>query len=332
MKKRSLEIDMLRGIAIIAMILIHTCYYFLSDKTALFIWNWSQFAVPVFVFCSSYLFFQKTKDTPALSFAYFKKRITRLVYPYYIFLLFFIPVVFLLTPEKINAKYIVQSIFLIGGVDVNWLILLFVYITIILPIISIFYYKYRLLFIIYSLISVASSVSFIFYKLPVSYKYTMWLSWSVIPIFALFFVLHEHKNKFLLFLTAISGIVFTASYYVEIIFKHNLGMFENKYPPTIYFLSYGAFLILLLYFLSKFLIRNNVITKIVSFFSIHSYSIYFIHYTILIILASYLKLLKLSWVTYFLAVLLSTVAIQMGINKIRKPKETDSSQALQGKL
>ncbi len=317
MKKRYLEIDMLRGIAILAMILIHTSYYFLGNKAALFIWKWSQFAVPVFIFCSSYLFFQKNKNLTSVSFEYFKKRIIRLIYPYFIFLLFFLPLVFFINRETFTEKYVVQSILLTGGVSINWLVLLFIYMTIIFPLIAICFKKYKLVFIIYSILSIASSCFFIFYKSPFQNKDIMWLPWSVIPIFTLFFVLNEHKKNFVHYSAISTGLIFAASYILELAVNHNLGMYENKYPPTMYFLSYGLFLTFILYMFSKHLIRNKMITKSLSFLSYYSYSIYFIHYTTLILLAAYLKYFHFNWLTFSLAVLSITVAMQIGINKTK---------------
>lgn len=314
MKKRYPEIDMLRGIAILAMILIHTCYYFLTNKTALFIWNWSQFAVPVFIFCSAYLFFQKPRT---LSIAYLKKRLIRLIKPYYIFLLFFIPIFFIINPGISKLKYIIQSAFLTGGVDINWLVLLFVYLTILFPLLNLSFNKNRLLFLIYSVLALSSSIFFIFFKFPFSYKYILWLPWSVIPIFTLFFVLYEKRKNFVLILILLSGIAFAATYYLEFRSNHNLGMYENKYPPTTYFLSYGMLMISVIYIFSKILIKNTILTKIISFFSFYSYSIYFIHYTVLIVLATQLKNFP-NWSLFFVTVLTITILTQIGINKLTK--------------
>ncbi len=318
MKERYLEIDMLRGTATLAMILIHTSYYFLNNYAALFIWKWSQFAVPVFIFCSSYLFFQKNKDPSTISFEYLKKRIIRLITPYFIFLIFFLPLVFLVNPKTFTEKYVIESILLTGGVSINWLVLLFIYMTIIFPLIVICYKKHKLILITYSIISIASSCFLIFYKSPIPSKDIMWLPWSLIPLFTLFFVLNEHKKNILLCISVLSGLIFAVSYYLLIIAGHNPGMYENKYPPTIYFLSYGTLMISLLYLLSSFIIKNKSITKLFSFFSLYSYSIYFIHYTSLVILTEWIKPLKFNWITFSMAVLSITVIIQMGINHVKK--------------
>lgn len=315
---------MLRGIATLAMILIHTSYYFLGNPAALFTWKWSQFAVPVFIFCASYLFFQKNKNLTSISFGYFKKRIIRLIYPYIIFLMFFLPLVFLVNPETITGKYITQSILLTGGVSINWLVLLFIYMTIIFPLIAICFNKYKPLFLIYSILSIVSACFFMFYKSPFPNKDIMWLPWSIIPFFTLFFVHNENKKYILIYTSILSGLIFAISYYVLLINDSNLGMYENKYPPTIYFLSFGILMIALLYLLSKYLIMNKIITKILSFFSLYSYSIYFIHYTSLVVLTEWIKPLKLNWITFSLAVLSITVVIQLGINHLKRIKSKSS--------
>ena len=90
--KRDRTIDTLRGLAMFAMMVIHACSYYLKDKTTLFIWDNLQWAVPVFVFCSFYLFFgRKDKFSASDWLPYLKKRLTKLLTPYYYFLAVFFP-------------------------------------------------------------------------------------------------------------------------------------------------------------------------------------------------------------------------------------------------
>ncbi|MBI3887543.1 acyltransferase family protein [Candidatus Microgenomates bacterium] len=131
--QRTQLIDTLRGLAMLVMILTHTTVFFLQDPSANFLWNWSHFAVPIFVFCSVYLFFQKSLYDKIAFWSFVKKRFVRLLIPYYWFLLFFLIILFFTKPETLSIKYLLQSIFVIGGVDINWLVLLFMMITIILP-------------------------------------------------------------------------------------------------------------------------------------------------------------------------------------------------------
>jgi len=309
---------MLRGIAIVFMILIHTSYYFIADKTAHFLWNWSQFAVPVFIFCSSYLFFQKYRDTDISIVHYLKKRVVRLLIPYYIFLLFFLPVAFVLSPQKITVRYIIQSIFLIGGVDINWLVLLFLFFTLFLPFINSIFRKKKVLFIFYTVVSLVSSILFVLYSFPFSYKWFMWLPWSVIVLFSLFFVLYEKRKLFLPVSFIILFVLFVLTYQIERVSHHHTGFFQNKYPPNIYFLLYGMCSIIALYFLARIIILNRWLTSVVYFFSRYSYSLYFTHYTVLIIGAAFFHTLVFNWISFFLAVLSMTVIVQFANNFISK--------------
>lgn len=87
-QKRIFFIDNLRGISIIAMMIIHATAYFLKDKTAYFIWDNLEWAVPVFVFCSFYVLFEKNLEFKRDQLiAFYKKRLKRLILLYYLFLI-----------------------------------------------------------------------------------------------------------------------------------------------------------------------------------------------------------------------------------------------------
>ncbi len=54
--KRDETIDTLRGMAMLAMIMLHAASYYFGSKTTFLIWDNLQWAVPVFLFCSMALF------------------------------------------------------------------------------------------------------------------------------------------------------------------------------------------------------------------------------------------------------------------------------------
>lgn len=92
---RNSTIDSLRGLAIVAMIMLHTNAYFLSrGGWVSFSWNWLHFAVALFVFCSVYLFWKKAPAQPYPVMEYIKKRVLRLLIPYYMFLLVFLQIIY----------------------------------------------------------------------------------------------------------------------------------------------------------------------------------------------------------------------------------------------
>ena len=128
MKKRLPELDDIRGLSIIVMIMIHTNAYFLSNWWSATTRDISQFAVVAFLFCSSYLSIQKPfPQSPSELLPYVIKRLKRLVLPFFIFFTVYIALMKFGIGKSFPLKYIVESYLLIGGIDFNWLVLLFVF-------------------------------------------------------------------------------------------------------------------------------------------------------------------------------------------------------------
>ena len=316
-KERFVEIDMLRGLAMFAMILIHTNAYFLSSAPIIEqLWDWSQFAVPVFLLCSAYLFFIKT---PAFNFGYIVKRFKRLVIPYYIFMVFFFAAILLREPHKLTNQYITQSIFLIGGIDINWLALLFLELTFVMPVVAFLWNKTKIGFILLSFVSLASSVVFIFYRWPYDYKLIMWLPYTVLIIYTLLLAKFHTKKWFYPISLIAGGGTYVMLRIVETGMHHSLTFYDNKYPPNLYFLSYGIFSLALLHFLIKKGMLNWTPAKqLFNFLSINSYQIFFVHYLFLYLISWTFQWIQFNWITFFLAVLTTTLIAWWGILTSRK--------------
>lgn len=308
---RFAQIDILRGIAIIAMILIHVNYFYISDKIAFILWNYSQFAVPVFIFCSSYLFFVKKRED--FGFNYFKKRILRLMIPYWVFLVAFIPLVFLNETGKVSFSYVLNSIFAIGGVDISWLVLLFLFFSILFPVISYLLSKQKLLFGLFCFAVFLFSLITMFVQFQVNYRFIMWIPWSVIVLFSILFLKFQNKKRFYPIVLAISFILFALLLFVQQNQNHSLSLVNNKYPPNLYFLMFGIFFIALLFWLAR-LNMFKCLKKGLLFLSVNSYSIYFIHYAVLYLARIYLK--NFSWASLFLVVFVFTILVQVSINRL----------------
>ena len=120
MKKRLSEIDDIRGISIILMILIHTNVYFLGNKISYLTLELSQFAVVAFIFCSAYLFYLKQQTYGLVDFTrHLWKRVKRLVIPYYFFFAIYYLFTLIKEPKKLTVPYVVQNIFHSGRPCVN---------------------------------------------------------------------------------------------------------------------------------------------------------------------------------------------------------------------
>ncbi len=315
-KQRFDEIDILRGIAIFLMVLIHTSAYFLSHPVSLFLWNASHFAVPVFVFCSAYIVFKK--KTPARNIkefvSYVVKRIKRLVLPYYAFMAVYLLFVYIKESHKLDPHFILQSVFVFGGIDINWLILLFLYLSLIVPFVQFSGQYHKKLFYFYGAFSFLSSVVFLFYKFPYNYRFIMWLPWSVI-VYVSFLLSRSPKINKIFFLFVVMLTSFFASRFIVESQRHSLYLYDNKYPPNLYMLSYGSFVIILLYFVAKTgVFRRLQLFSFLKFLSVHSFSIYFIHILVIYFVTVFIRP-RFSALGFFSTVLFITLAVQVFLSK-----------------
>lgn len=292
-----------------SMMVIHACSYFLGNKTTLLIWDNLQWAVPVFLFCSFNLFYDRLKQFSTGDWLpYLKKRLTRLLIPYYYFLAAYFPLLFLFRSRNFNLDYLTANVFLYKGLDFNWLVLLFIYLIFLMPMVFMMR-KNRMLFYGYFLISLISSVYFIFQ--PFNYRAVMWLPWSLYIYFTLFFLEYKNNNK-ILGLTAVgAAAVFILLRVLESNMGHNLTQYANKYPPTLYHMSFGIFWIILLRWLSqKNYFEFLKFDRLLHFLSVNSYSLYFIHILVMFVL-DWLNLMAPNWPLFFLQIISITSALQI---------------------
>ena len=316
-RSRIEKIDMMRGFSMFVMILLHTNAYFLSIPLVFFLWNAGQFAVPIFIFCSSYLFFVKTHifKTPKDVLLYIRRRLSRLLIPYYIFAAFYILLQSIKEPSRITLRYLFQNAFIIEGISINWLILLFIFFTFLTPFLFYMWTHNRIVFYFYTALSLFSSVFLMFNHFPYNYRLIMWLPWSLIVIFSFYVAKNEQKKSTLYLMFLFWIVVFLMMYYIQVRFGFSLRMYDNKYPPNLYHLSFGLFSIPLLYLAAKngFLSLPGI-KEIFHFLSIHSYSLYFIHWVVLYIVTAFFHF-KFTCVSFFLTILISSVIVQVVLNR-----------------
>lgn len=320
MQNRDKTIDFMRGVSIVLMILIHATAFYKSDPLAFWLWDLSQFAVPVFVFCSGYIFY--VKETRTTSYHYLRyvfKRTTRLLAPYYYFLLVYIPLVFVHKPETITSNFIVKNVFLIGGIDLNWMVLMFLFLSFIIYPLFFIFNKYRLLFYIYCTVALLSSVFFIFYK-PVHYKPVMWLTWSSILLVSWYFAHTIKKPINVLPIGAVSFVLFVLMRFQLLKINHSVIQFDNKYPPNIYHLLYGLFGISALFLVGGYVSRkNNIAMSLAYYFSKNSYQLFFIHFWILYLVRDIIGF-RLHWIVLFIVLLVGSVFIREGLHSLARAR------------
>ena len=251
---RDTVIDSLRGFAMIAMILIHTTAYHLGNPIAAFLWNYSQFAVQIFVFCSMYLFIKKNdfstftgKDLLTYYKKYIPKRIFRLVLPYYIFLPFYLALQFLMNGKFPSVSYVAQSLTLTGGVDINWLVLLFLQITILSPlclfIAQKFVYIKRLIVVFIIFFLILSIPVFIRIQFP-DYRWIMSIGWMYYFFFT--YNLIYPATAFIKNISRYTIILSSVGVILGVFFPIYAHLYNQKYPPDLFFILYGVIWITLL--------------------------------------------------------------------------------------
>lgn len=309
-------IDDIRGISIFAMVMIHTNVYFLQNNIAYTLIELSQFAVVAFIFCSSYLYYLKDRvESLPLFWQHFFKRLKRLIIPYYVFLVVYFLFTYVKEPHKLTPNYMFQNLTLTGGIDFSWLVILFIELTVLMPFFSFLRRKNRVILYVYIIVAVLSSIIFLKYTPLPWYRYIMWLSWSLVIIYTMYF--EKIRKNVVLFwgLTALFFVIFLISQrFVLIPLGRSLRMYDNKYPPNIYHLSYCLAGFNILYFLSKkglFVFAR----RFIHFLSRYSYEVFFLHILVIYVVTVFFHF-KFNWVTFFLTTILLTSGIQYSLNKI----------------
>lgn len=323
MKQRYEEIDIMRGFSILAMIVIHTAAYYPHNPTIYALWDTLEFAVPIFVFCSAYLFFKQEYHSHIRhTLGYFKKRLVRMLLPYYTFLVFYIPLLAYVEPKKITQSFIVDNIFLTGGIDFNWMVLLFLLLSFLMPVLMFLFRKKRNLFLLYLALSLGSSIGFLFVDMHAHYRLLMLLPWSLLIIFSWVVAKFEHSTRWMASLFTWSLVLFSITrVIVSQIDGGSVIHFHNKYPPNLYHLSYGFVSIIGLFYVSHILKKTHgFIRSFIAFFSKYSYSIYFIHVSVVYYITEVQKIEVAhgSFFIFFLEVLSLTTGIQLALIALQR--------------
>ncbi len=312
--KRNTSIDFLRGLAVLVMIAIHVTAYYLNQKITFIIWDYIHFVVPVFIFCSAYIYFEKDSDAP-FNISYVVKRVKRLVIPYYIFLIPFFSYFWFFDRKSFSLNGLKKYVLLMGDRDLNWLVILFIYILLLLPFIR-FLSKKKYLLWIFTLVVFSSSIILIFVKPAIHFRLYMWLPWSVVLLFSYMVATLKVKKKFLI-ISAISWfVIFIFGRYIVQLLGKTLVLTENKYPPNLYYLSYGMFWISVLYLIHSSIKIPAVIQKFFDFLSQYSYSLFFIHFLYLYILTGTVKFKVYPWWGVSIFLLTVSVITQIILNRM----------------
>lgn len=279
--------------------------------------NWllmlRNFDVPLMVIISAYLGARSINKYDN-NLKYYISRIKRLIIPTYIFLILFFIYKFIISNELMESKYYIDSFLLTRyGIGFVWIILIYLYSSLLLPLFKKIGYNYKtiiVLLIIYLLYELCCH-----YEVGMSNKIIETTFYYIIPYGILTYIgfnLDNIKNSKKILLIILNIIIFIS---LGLYLYNTCGSFQNvqvaKYPARLYYLSYGLLCSLLLFIVcSKFNFKNKIIT----FISKHSLWIYLWHIFYLD-LYDYLKLYNKWYIKFIIVYLISIITIYL-INKL----------------
>lgn len=240
--KRFDHIDFLRAVAIIGVIITHILSLFLGTPLTNTLWNYMHFVVPIFVYCSGFIIYERP---PKKIIPWYIKRTKRLLMPFI-------------------AWTTVHYLLGLGlRLDFSWLPILFLELMIVTPIYVSLWKTHRIILIVIVVLST-------FFHPPIDYHLYMWLPWSSI-------LLISFIRPFLPIYSAVIAFLVFAVFNIFLLFLHQpLTLTLHKYPPDIFYLSYGVMMGSVL-----LLIAPKKISHIIRWLSTYSYELFFVHYIVL---------------------------------------------------
>lgn len=297
-KKRFDEVDVLRALGIIAVIAIHVLTYDLSSPINKFLWNYLQFFIIAFVFCSGYVLsaaYKKSFTSLLDILFWYKKRFIRLIFPFWIYLIVHFSL-WIIFPQFFSGlgltkttDYFIKSAVLLGGTNFNWLPLLFLQLTFLFPFFISWINKKKII-IVYLLGASFITLLFTLFRFPYSYyRFVMWIPWSLVLILAMYVYIKSSKDNVLSSVNKrylITGLLFLVIFLFIHLFvpltNASTNFYDHKYPPDLYYLSFGISATFFSLIVARLNFWQNVTLKnIYGYISRNSYQIFFIHYIIL---------------------------------------------------
>lgn len=298
MNERKEYIDFFRTIAILLIILAHV-------NSPKLIHELRTFDVSLFVLISGYVY--KKPDNLR---KYICKRIERLAFPTWIFLIaFFIleqSIEKIFNISGINLKTIISSFLFWKGIGFVWIIRIYLIVAVIAPLILKNLSFYKLL--IYYLISeVLINVYILNYNNEIIIKGILY-SIPYILIFLYGNLLKENKLplKKINFILAILIVVF-------FIFSSEKSINFYKYPPRYIYIWYSIFISNLLFLnKDKLYLKNSYIKRFVTYVGSSTMWLYLIHIAIYWGLLFIKKTINIPWyMEYFLLFIISFILLIM---------------------
>ena len=312
-KKRLLWIDFLKVVGLTGIIIAHV-----SPPNDIFMLR--SFDVPLMVIISSLLAEHSYKKYEGIKNGYLKyafSRFKRLVIPTWIFLTLYFVIRAILTKEIFDPCYYLDTYLLTRyGFGYVWIILIYLYSALLVPLFSKIRCPIKTLLIIMP-IYVIYEILF-HYEIGTDIKIIDTTFYYIIPYGLLTYLGYNFNNfskKAKYIIIAISGLIFTS---LVVYYAVKTGSFQlvqiAKYPPRLYYLSYGIFCSFALLLICQKVKQKYFEHKIIDYISKHTMWIYLWHILVLGVYDA--AHLPDFWILRFALVYLGSVLMVMAVNKL----------------
>ncbi len=279
-----------------------------------------SFDVPLMVILSSMLgkkSFEKYQNNNLRTLDYYLSRVKRLVIPTWIFLLIYFGIYYIASGKLFSLDYYVASFCLTRyGIGYVWIILIYLYSALLLPIFSkaemskIGLLCVAVMYVIYEVLY--------YFKVGINYEIIDTTFYYIIPYGTLTYLgcNYNHmtkKTKKCISITSLAIFVGMALYYWYKCGTPQLVQIA-KYPPRLYYMSYGITASFILMLLCENVNLKLYSNKAILFISKHSMWIYLWHVLVLLIYSA-LGLPKV-WYIKLIVVYSISIIIVLIMNKI----------------
>lgn len=269
--QRSNAIDFCRFIGVICVILAHT-------NISPFIFNLRQFDVVMLVFVSALSFtYAKPINTWKDYSNYVIHRFRRLIIPVWLFLTLY----FLLS--KVTGRYftietVISSYLLINGIGYVWIFRVLFICSLINPLLLYLVKKLgakKIVIILFIMIAANEGLNYLvstlpgsIFKIGLTYVLLYTLGYGIISLFGINYRFSNYKqnNMWLVCMTVMFGVSY-------IVFNGAL-IQDFKFPPQLYYYSYG---LIITFVLMCLFTKSNVKSMLITLFSKYSFYAYFSH-------------------------------------------------------
>lgn len=283
--QRDLNIDIMRFLGVMSIMIAHA-----NPPDWLF--QLRNFGMPMLVIASGMAHAVIYQTRPLVVKELYRHRLSRLVVPTWIFMLFFFPLLYVVLklagkPYPFDLKYIIGSLTFYSGTGFFWIFKIYIILALITPLAlwvkksalpsAIYFWALGLGYIAYEI-----SIPLLIGALPGSLHGLLnEVVFIVVPYMLIFLFglrMGELSNRQVLTVAVVAfGLFLIIALRKLLFFGHFIQTQDYKYPPRLYYLSYGFFGLSMVYLLCRRYAAKIKCPAVITWLSSHSLWIYLWH-------------------------------------------------------